>query len=152
MPETKAQKARAYFDRGYNCAQSVAAAFTEEMGLPEEAVLGLASAFGGGMAGMRQMCGAMSGMFLAMGQIRGHYSPEDPEAKKAHYAKLRDLAAKMEEQYGTLNCGELLSSHDIQPKPDPSLRDAEYYAKRPCARYVEACARILEEELEAGKR
>lgn len=149
-PQAKADVARAYFERGYNCSQSVAAAFSREMGMEEDVVLGLASSFGGGMAGLRQMCGAVSGMFLVMGQLQGHYPPEDREAKQAHYAKLRDMAGRMEAQYGSLICAELLRRNDIIPKPDPSERDAEYYAKRPCSRYVEACARILEEELRGG--
>lgn len=150
--ESKALKAREYFEQGYNCAQAVAAAFSEEMGLEESAVLGLASGFGGGMAGMRQMCGAVSGMLLVVGQIKGHYPPEDFQAKKDHYARLRDMAARMEEQYGSLNCGELLRRNELQVQPDPSPRDADYYARRPCARYVETCAGILEQELESGER
>jgi len=39
-----------YFLKGYNCAQSVAAAFSEKVNLPEEIVLRLSCAFGGGYA------------------------------------------------------------------------------------------------------
>ena len=145
----KPQKARAYFEQGYNCAQAVTAAFHQEMGLEEAQALRLASSFGGGMAGMRQTCGAVSGMFLVMGLTKGYDTPDDPQGKKEYYAKLRDMAARMEGQYGTLNCAELLKLNDIQPQPDPAQRDAQYYAKRPCARYVETCAALLEEELGA---
>lgn len=147
-PQDKANLARAYFERGYNCAQSVAAAFSQEMGMEEDTVLGLASSFGGGMAGLRQMCGAVSGMFLVMGHLRGHYPPDDRKAKQAHYAMLRDMASQLETQYGSLICAELLQRNDIQPKPDPSERNDVYYAKRPCSRYVEACARIIAQELQ----
>lgn len=145
--KAKARQAKDFFNQGYNCAQAVAAPFAQEMGLPLDTVVALASGFGGGMAGMRQMCGAVSGMFLVMGQLQGRYSPDDPEAKKAHYAKLRAMAEHMEQRYGSLICGELLKLNDIAVQADPSVRDDEYYAKRPCGRYVEACAGILEEEL-----
>lgn len=147
MEPTKAEKARAYFEQGFNCAQSVVAAFAQEMQMDEQAALRLSSGFGGGMAGMRETCGAVSGMFLVMSAMEGYDSPKDPAAKQQHYKRLRDMAAKMEESYGTLNCGQLLKQNAIQPKADPSDRNAEYYAKRPCARYVETCAGLLEEAL-----
>lgn len=143
----KARQAIDFFNQGYNCAQAVAAPFAREMELPLDAVLALASGFGGGMAGMRQMCGAVSGMFLVMGQLRGRYDPQDTQAKKAHYAKLRDMAQGMGERYGSLICEELLKANDIAAQADPAPRDAAYYAKRPCARYVAACAQMLEEQL-----
>ena len=43
----KAERAKALFQQGYNCAQSVAVAFAPEMGLSEETAARLASAFGG---------------------------------------------------------------------------------------------------------
>ncbi len=147
MSTTKAEQARGYFDQGYNCAQAVAAAFAPEMGMDEPTALRLASSFGGGMAGLRGMCGAVSGMFLVMGLLEGYDRPDDPTAKQQHYKRMRDMAAQMEAEHGTLICAELLKRNSILPKPAPSQRDEAYYAKRPCARYVETCAALVEEEL-----
>ena len=58
------KKARELFRQGYNCSQSVVGAFHEEMGLPLETALRLSSSFGGGMGGLRDTCGAVTGMFL----------------------------------------------------------------------------------------
>ena len=44
----KSELAREYFFKGYNCAQSVALAFTEELGMSEETVARTVSGFGGG--------------------------------------------------------------------------------------------------------
>ena len=63
-----AEKARDLFRAGYNCAQSVVGAFHEEMGLSLEDAVRLASSFGGGMGGMRETCGAVTGMFLVAGK------------------------------------------------------------------------------------
>lgn len=144
---TKAALARTLFEQGFNCAQAVAAAFAPEMGLDTETVLRLSSSFGGGMGGLRSVCGAVSGMFLVMGMLRGYSTADDPQAKAAHYAALQRLAGKMQERHGTLLCSELLKQHDIQPQSTPSQRNAVYYAKRPCAQYVEECAAFLEEAL-----
>ena len=59
-----AEKARDLFREGYNCAQSVVGAFHEEMGLSLSEATRLASSFGGGMGGLRETCGAVTGMFL----------------------------------------------------------------------------------------
>ena len=48
-----------YFTDGYNCAQSVFAAFHKEMGLSESTALKMSSAFGGGMGRLREVCGAV---------------------------------------------------------------------------------------------
>ena len=40
-----------YHQTGYNCAQSVAAAFADTVGLPPEQLAAMASGFGGGVGG-----------------------------------------------------------------------------------------------------
>jgi C_GCAxxG_C_C family probable redox protein len=150
MKDTKAEKARGYFDQGFNCAQAVFVAFAEEMGLDQATALRLSSSFGGGMGGLREVCGAVSGMFMVMGMLKGYDRPDDPEAKKRHYQKLQQMAAQMSEQHGTLICRDLLRQSQIKAAPVPAERGAAYYAKRPCARYVETCATLLEDALAEG--
>ena len=146
----KEDLARSLFLQGYNCAQSVFAAFAEEMGLEQKQALRLASALGGGMGGMRGVCGAVSGMLLVLGMLKGYDQPGNHENKKRLYAQARDMAQTFRGEFGALNCGELLSGAGIQPKAEPSDRTAAYYRERPCARYVAACARLTAEELQRG--
>ena len=47
--ESHGQRAKAYFLEGYNCAQSVLLAFTDELGLDRDTALLLTASFGGGM-------------------------------------------------------------------------------------------------------
>ena len=143
----KVDKARAYFTQGYNCAQAVFAAFAEEMGLQEESALRLSSSFGGGMGGLREVCGAVSGMFMVLGMLEGYDKPDAPGLKKQHYAMIRGMASKMTEQHGSILCRDLLKSHKIKQTPIPRERDADYYQARPCLCYVETCAALLEERL-----
>ena len=51
---TKQEKAIELHDRGCNCAQAVACAFAEEIGVPEETLFAAAEGFGLGMAAWRQ--------------------------------------------------------------------------------------------------
>ena len=59
--------ARKLFKKGYNCSQSVFAAFCDETGLDTETALKIASSFGGGMGRLREVCGAVTGMFMVVG-------------------------------------------------------------------------------------
>ena len=59
-------KAAELFLGGYNCAQAVAVAFCDVTGLEEKQAARMASAFGGGMGRMREVCGAVSGMMLIL--------------------------------------------------------------------------------------
>ena len=81
--------ARANFLEGYNCAQAVLLAFAEDAGLEKNTALRLASSFGGGVGGMREMCGALSGACMAAGLLFGYDSPDAKEEKAAHYARIR---------------------------------------------------------------
>lgn len=148
--QQKVERARDLFLAGYNCSQSVAAAFAPEMGLEEKTVLRMASAFGGGMGGMRMTCGAVSGMCMAFGAIAGYDDQDDPEAKQHLYARMRRLCEQFLMEYQTMNCRELLEKNGVEAKAEPSPRTPEYYRTRPCARYVECCAGLLADALGEG--
>ena len=145
--DEKIAKARELFLSGYNCAQSVAGAFAPEMGMDELQVIRLSSGFGGGLGGIRVLCGAFSAVGMVMSQVNGYDDAEDMEGKKSLYAAIQRLGAIFTDKYETLNCRELLSKAGIEAKSMPSERTPEYYRTRPCVRYVEACAGILADEL-----
>ena len=69
------EKAQALFLEGCNCAQAVFAAFCDVTGFSRQEAMRLASSFGGGVGRMREICGALSGAFLAMGWLYGYEEP-----------------------------------------------------------------------------
>ncbi len=129
------------FQKGYSCAQAVVVAFSDVTGLTPEISAKLASSFGGGMGRMREVCGAVSGMLLVAGYLYGYESP-DPEAQKAHYALVQDLAGQFREVAGSIICRELLQNPPSDPKPTP--RTEEFYKNRPCTGMVILAAQILD--------
>ncbi len=143
----KGQEARRLFESGYNCAQSVAGAFAEEMGLPRDTVFSLASPFGGGMGRMREVCGAVSGMMMVLGMLDGYASPTDLAEKKRVYQTVQELAGQFRSANGSIVCHELLGAEGKDTNTAPSERTPQYYKKRPCACYVEDAANILAEYL-----
>ncbi len=143
----KQQKARELFLAGANCSQAVLGAFQEECGLDMDTLLKLASGFGGGMARMREVCGAVSGMFLAADLIKGSASLTDKAAKDAQYAFLQGLAAKFKAETGSIICRELLGLPAGPDAPVSTPRTPAFYHKRPCAEMVALAAGILAEAL-----
>ncbi len=141
------ERAIEYFCQGYNCSQSTVAAFAEQAGLDSALLLKMAAGFGGGVGGSREMCGAVSGMVLILGLLTPAYDPQDNAAKTALYRNIREAIAEFTGAFGTTNCKELLLKAGCLPKPDPSVRNAEYYAKRPCAHFVELAAEIAARRL-----
>ena len=74
--------ARQAFKEGYNCSQAMVAAFSDLMGMDKKTALRLASSFGGGMGRMREVCGAVTGMFMVVGILYGYDDAKDYEVKK----------------------------------------------------------------------
>lgn len=135
-----------HFVEGYNCAQAVVLAFNDVIGADSESLLKLSSSFGGGMGRMREVCGAVSGMFIVAGLLKGYSSPDDVDGKKEQYALVQKLAAKFKEKNGSIICRDLLGAKLAASTPTPYVRTPEYYTTRPCAKLVGDAAEILEEE------
>ena len=136
-------KAMDLFFAGYNCAQAVAVAFCDVTGLDEKTAARMVSAFGGGMGRLREVCGAVSGMFFTLSLLYGYDTPGDDENKKRLYTDVQALAAKFRERCGSIICREILKNPPTDPTPSP--RTAEYYKQRPCARMVYTAATLMDE-------
>ena len=148
-----AERAKALFMQGYNCAQSVLCAFTDVTGLDVDTSARLASSFGGGLGRLRETCGTVSAAAMVLGLARGYATPGDQEAKKAHYALVRDFAGRFRAVNGSIICRELLQSANVNAEAggDPEARTPEYYKKRPCPELAWRAARILDEMLTEGE-
>ena len=141
------EKAANNFRKGYNCAQSVLLAFADNVGLKDEEALRLASSFGGGMGRLREVCGAVSAMFMIAGFLKGYTEPNNDIVKANHYKLIQDLATKFKSKHGTIICRELLGLDGTEFSPIPSARTDEYYKKRPCEEFIKCAAEIVEDEL-----
>ncbi|MBE5937896.1 MAG: C_GCAxxG_C_C family protein [Lachnospiraceae bacterium] len=142
--KSREQIARDAFKEGYNCAQCMAIAFSDVMGIDETTAKKLASSFGGGMGRMREVCGAVSGMFMVAGVLYGYDDPKDIQGKKEIYSLIQELAKQYKEEEGSIICRELLGLEGQDTSPVPSERTKEYYAKRPCEEKIATAARLLE--------
>ena len=131
------------FTEGYNCAQAVALAFIDLLGMDKKTCAKLSSSFGGGMGRMREVCGAVSGMLMVAGVLYGYDGPEEGEVKKAHYARVQELAGAFRQAVGSIICREILKNPPADPNPTP--RTEEFYKQRPCVHMVTLAVRIMEQ-------
>ena len=136
------KQAAEYFEGGYNCAQAVAAAFSDVTGIPADKSARMVSGFGGGMGRMREVCGAVSGMVFVLSTLYGYEAP-DQDAQMATYTTVQGVAQKFREKAGSIICRELLDNPPSDPKPTP--RTESFYATRPCTRFVMLAAELLDD-------
>lgn len=147
--EERIARAVSFFREGYNCSQSVVAAFADLYGFSREQALLMSASFGGGVGRMRLTCGAASGMFMLAGLETGTADPKDRAAKSHNYEVVQTLAAAFKAENGSITCAELLGLDRKAPvRSEAEPRTDAYYAKRPCAKMVETAARIFADYLE----
>ena len=143
---TKQEQAQEFFRKGYNCSQAVFASFCRDLGMDLETGLKLSSSFGGGMGGLRQVCGAVTAMFMIAGLKYGYIDNQDMNLKNQHYKLIQNLAKQFTDKFGTIICKELLMSL-ANIKKDvsmPEQRTPEYYKVRPCEMFVVYATEIVE--------
>lgn len=146
--EQRALRAKEYFQKGYNCAQSVALAYADITELDERTIAKLTASFGGGMGRLREVCGAVSGMSFMANFISPCPVADDNAAKRANYSLVQGFAEQFRKQNGAIVCRTLLGLDRPKDEPTPSERTPEYYKKRPCADLVYDAAKIVGEYLE----
>ena len=100
-------KAKELFAGPYNCAQSVAAAYADILGMDDDEIFRLMSGFGFGMGGERSVCGAVSGgIFVLSSTIK------DPAQREELYDKVYYLISLFKNQnQGSLNCLDLVGEN-----------------------------------------
>ena len=138
------ENSESLFCQGYNCAQSVFAAFHNDMGIDRETALRMMSSFGGGMGRLREVCGALTGIFAAIGILYGYSDPDDHDSKTRHYQLVQELAKRFKDEFGSILCRDLLQLEETISDPTPEPRTQTYYEKRPCAEYVRFSASLLD--------
>ena len=131
------KSAKELFEEGYNCSQAVFCAHCEELGISFETGLKLSSSFGGGMGRLREVCGALSGLFMLIGLKNGYITPNDDSLKAEHYAKIQEMAGFFEAEFGSILCRDLLDLKVKKDLPTPTRRDENFYKTRPCAMFIE---------------
>ena len=96
------------FKKGYNCAQAVVCAYCDAFGMKEEDAFRIAEGFGGGMGGLGETCGAVTGMYMVLSLINSKGDLTNPrETKKDTYKIIQTLSKEFEAKNQSTICREL---------------------------------------------
>jgi len=145
--ESRVTTAITLFEQGYNCSQAVFMAYSDIYGIEPEMAAKLATSFGGGMGRLREVCGAVSGMFLVLGMQYPFTDTKDKAAKNTNYKAVQRTANEFKSVMGSYICADLLKIKHEPQHPESSERTDAYYQTRPCARCVALAAEIVGKEL-----
>jgi len=140
------ENAVAAFDEGFNCSQSVFAAWASELGLDRETALRVATAFGGGMAHRGDTCGAVTGAFMAIGLKNGRLRADDEETRDRAYSVVGQFVQEFESRHGSIVCRELLGFDISTPEGMEQVSQNDLAATR-CPNFVRDAAEILHQIL-----
>jgi C_GCAxxG_C_C family probable redox protein len=143
------EKAREYHDRGFGCSQSVLTAFSEEYGLDATTALQLSTGFGGGMARMGDVCGALTGGFMVLGLKYGKLNADGSKSEPATeltYTKIVELTRRFRELNDSIQCRDLTGLDLSKPEARTYAKEHNIYSGR-CNGYIKNVVEILEELL-----
>ena len=139
------EKAAAYYEQNFNCAQSIFATYAVEHGIEETLALRLGTNFGGG-ARKGELCGAVSGALMVLGLLYGHSERGDAAAKARAYALSEEYMNRFIRENGSVVCRELLGYDLSVPEQMASIREKDLFHVR-CLEIIRSAAAILDKLL-----
>lgn len=147
MTTNRCELANHYHEKGFNCAQSVLAAFGDLTHLTEQEALAVSGGFGGGIGGTHQeVCGAMSGGVMALSLLYPHVEEDNAETKRRLYHVIKEFRNRFQNRFGCSVCSDLLKA---KVQPDGAALDLG--VRQHCAILVVSAVEIVEQMLrEAG--
>lgn len=134
------EQAKKYFsERKYNCCQAIICAYCDEYGINDDVIFRMTEGYGFGMGGLKDTCGAVTGMFMAIGLHNSAGDKDDPRKTKMQtYGDIRNAAESFEEKCGSIYCRDL-----------KSIRDGKQMVS--CDKCVEIAAEYVEKYIENHK-
>lgn len=144
MKTDRSQKAVARFKQGFSCSQAVLSAFSDIFALDLDLALKVSQPFGGGIAHRGEICGAVSGAFMAIGLKFGRTQAEDISARDRTYEAVTQFIQKFENLHGTIICRELLG-FDLSTEEGEKKAEEEGLFETLCPKFVQHAADILKD-------
>jgi C_GCAxxG_C_C family probable redox protein len=132
------------FKDGFHCAQSVLAAYAEDMQIPPDTALRMGAALAGGST-VGGECGAVAAGYLVLGFRHGGTIPAFGDVRKESelFDRIRSFVAEFRKRHGAIACRELLGVDVFTPEGFEEGRRKGLFTER-CPRYVRDVITILE--------
>ena len=120
-------------------------AVSQQLGINNEIIPRIATAFGGGIGGRGEVCGAVTGAIMALGLKYGREEPSQPNQQV--YALAREFCQRFEEETGSLSCRDLTGMDLSTPEGFQAFRRSDV-PLRVCLPAAGAAFRLVMELLE----
>ena len=112
--ESRIEKTIELHNKGYNCAQAVACAYCDLVGIDEETMFKMTEGLGLGMGGMEGTCGAVTGACVLAGMKNSTGNLEAPNSKVNTYKLSREVVESFKVKNGSVVCRDLKGVHTGQ--------------------------------------
>ena len=103
------------YNKGHTCSQALFCTYAGEMDIARETAYRLMEGFGGGMANMQEMCGALVAAFAVISFHSSDGRLDGGGSRAMTYARIQKAADIFKKEYGGLTCREILKGQAPQP-------------------------------------
>jgi C_GCAxxG_C_C family probable redox protein len=142
--ENKTENAISSFKAGYNCAQSVVLAFSDELGFDENQALSMSVGFGGGMGRLQEKCGAVTGAFMVIGLYSSQKYEDNLSRKNLSYAMIQQFDQRFKLLHQTTQCSELLNC-DLKTNEGHAIAVENKLFERICQKCISDAIGIVDD-------
>jgi C_GCAxxG_C_C family probable redox protein len=143
MKKERSEIAVSRFKEGFSCSQAVLSAFSDLFDLELNLALKISQPFGGGIAHRGEICGAVSGAFMAIGLKYGRTQADDIPARERTYAAVTTFIEKFEGVFGSIICKELLRN-DLSTEDGFKKAEDEGLFETLCPKFVRHATELVE--------
>lgn len=137
----KSEKAVDYFNKGFNCSQSMLLAYGISLGLTEDLCKRIAAPFGGGIGHLQEICGAVTGAIMVLGLKHGTGSENRDERDRLN-DMVQDFVRQFKARNNAVLCRDLLGFDITTAEGLAEARKRGVFGA--CDGYVRIAAEILD--------
>ena len=143
MGKERKDKALEAFRSGFNCAQSVFAAYCDLFDVRESAAIRIGAGFGAGIGRLQKTCGAVSGAVMLIG-LRYYDESDRAGSKRLTYEKVREFISGFEEKNETASCLDLLGV-DLSTEEGARTAGENGLFETKCEKFIRDACELLDE-------
>lgn len=104
----RVEKAVSNYNNGYSCAQAILSAYKDVINLSETDAYRFGEAFGKGVAGMQDTCGAVNALYMVLSYIFSDGEPGSKKSRKDTYKIINEATEKFKARYGSIMCRDII--------------------------------------------
>lgn len=136
-------KAISNFRSGFNCAQSVLTAYSDELEFDNSFATCVSCGFGAGMGRLQETCGAVTGSFMVLGIYNGKKYSDNSERKEKTYAMIQNFCESFKSMNSALDCKTLIKC-DLRTEEGHRFAKENKLFDTLCEKYIVDSIKIID--------